>query len=195
VRFFEEFPQRLGLRDADCGFEQNGLLLVGRDDGAGQIMANSVERMSIAQGIDTRMVTSAQAQVLHPLVETKDANLFGWEPHSGFADPYQTTTSFAAAARKLGAEIELGCTATGLEVTGGAVEGVRTSKGLVAAPIVISCLNVWTGPLLGKWLDEDLPVQPEKHSLISLRANNQPHADSSGKPYPMHGARVFLTES
>lgn len=35
MRFFEEFPERLGLEDADCGFEQNGLLLVGNDDGAG----------------------------------------------------------------------------------------------------------------------------------------------------------------
>ena len=40
--------------------------------------------------------------------------------------------------------------------------------------------------LLGGWLDEELPVQPEKHSLISLRANNQRHADSkTGKQYPM----------
>ena len=109
---------------------------------------------------------------------------------SGYADPYQTTTSFAAAARALGANIELGCAATGLEVTAGEVQGVHTSKGLVAAPIVVSCLNVWSGPLLGKWLGEELPVQAEKHSLISLRANNQQHganSSSSGKfkQFPM----------
>eukprot|EP00729_Bicosta_minor_P012274 gene12273-23630_t len=190
VRFFEEFPERLGLEDADCGFEQNGLLLVGNDDGAGGVMAASVERMVTAQGIDTRLVTEAEAKALHPLVETADANVFGWEPKSGYADPYQTTTSFAAAARALGANIELGCAATGLEVTAGEIQGVHTSKGLVAAPIVVSCLNVWSGPLLGKWLGEELPVQAEKHSLISLRANNQQHganSSSSGKfkQFPM----------
>ena len=43
-------------------------------------MAASVERMVTAQGIDTRLVTEAEAKALHPLVETADANVFGWEP-------------------------------------------------------------------------------------------------------------------
>lgn len=145
-----------------------------------------------AAGVDTELVTAGRAAELHPLVRTDDAAVFGWEPKSGFADPYLTTTWLGRAARARGAELLLGCQATGLELCGGRVAGVHTDRhGLVAAPVVVSCLNIWTGPLLGDWLSEQLPVQPEKHSLISLRALGQPHTrpgpDGAGRlrPLPM----------
>lgn len=196
LRFFERFDERLRVGSGNAsaeefcaGLQQPGLLLVGADDALGHSMAASVQRLADEAAVDTRLVTRAEAEALHPLLETRDAGVFGFEPRSGFADPHLTTSAFARAARGLGAELLLGCAATGLDVVGGRVAGVRTDvHGLVKAPLVFSCLNIWTGPLLGAWLGACaggdgaapviLPVRPEKHSLISLRAR-EPHAHAA----------------
>ncbi len=183
VEYFENFRDELGDAEAESGFVRTGLLLVGADDETGHTMARTVGKLS-AEGIDTRLLTSAEARELCPPLELGDAAVFGWEPRSGYADPHLTTTSFARAARGLGTDLVLGCAATGLETRGGRVAGVRTeAHGTFESPLVVSCLNVWSGRVLGGWLGETLPVRPEKHSLVSVASGvQQRRADGSLLP-------------
>ena len=75
-------------------------------------------------GIDTMVVTAADLRDLAPMVSVSEDEAMGWEPQSGYADPYLVTSSYANAARDLGAEINLGLPSTGIEVDGGRVRAV-----------------------------------------------------------------------
>lgn len=184
IDFFQSFGHRLGDPTADAGFEQCGLLLVADDSLAGTMTSNIDQMRGL--GIETETITRTAAQKLHPLVQTDDATAFGWEPNSGFADPHLTTSSFARAAKRLGATTVYNCKVTGLEVAGGALTGVTTAQhGRFTAPITISCLNIWSQPTLGAWLGEELPVVAERHCLISLRAAGAPQRRPCGAILPM----------
>lgn len=182
--FWEHFQQHLG-GEADAGFVQAGLLHVAADNALGDSMRQTLAMMDDA-GIATQFVTKRRAKELHPLLNLDDVDIVSWEPRSGYADPYLASTSFAVAARARGAESFLGCEVTGLDIQGGKVSGVTTSShGSFDAPIVISCLNVWTGPLLAAWLDESIPVKAEKHCLVSVRAPGQAHRHADGRALPL----------
>ena len=48
VRWFEQFPKRLGSPDANAGFVRSGLLLVAAENSTGDVMCSSVERMAVS---------------------------------------------------------------------------------------------------------------------------------------------------
>ncbi|MCZ7667151.1 MAG: FAD-dependent oxidoreductase [Chloroflexi bacterium] len=77
-------------------------------------------------------------------------NLYGaYEPQSGYADPYLTVTSYAQAARRLGATIHQETQVTGIRMAEGKVQGVETDKGAFDAPVVLNCTGAWGR----KWLN------------------------------------------
>jgi sarcosine oxidase subunit beta len=93
-------------------------------------------------GINTSLVTAAEVKDLAPMLVVSEEEGLAWEPESGYADPYMVTTSYAARARELGAEIRLRTPAVGIKLVRGRVQGVITRQGTVDTPLVV----VATGP-------------------------------------------------
>jgi glycine/D-amino acid oxidase-like deaminating enzyme len=125
-------------------------------------------------GFDTHMINSSEAQHYHPQLSLDEVEHIGWEPLSGFADPYLTTMSFKRAAQQLGAEFLMETEVSGLLMRDAEVLGVQTSEGGTKSDIyagtTVSCLNIWT-PALSEWLGGyNLPMRLEKHHLIAVRA-------------------------
>jgi len=174
VRYFHNFKQELQDSDADAGFVQTGHMLVGGDDKLGAAMRGTVQSLA-SQGYETEMLDRETAREIHPQLKLDGVEHVGWEPGSGFADPYMTTTSFQQAARRHGCEFFMGCGATGLlrDVVSGAVRGVQTSEGDIEAGVVVSAMNIWTPSTLGAWLDMELPMRLEKHHLIAMRKRTE----------------------
>jgi glycine/D-amino acid oxidase-like deaminating enzyme len=56
---------------------------------------------------------------------------------------------------------------TNIHIRGGKVQGVSTSAGDIAAPMVIATAGPWSGPLL-KRLGVDLPLLPSRHQVMIL---------------------------
>ena len=84
------------------------------------------------------------------MVEVTEGEVLAWEPQSGYADPYLVTTSYAARARELGAEIMLRSPALGIEVVGGRVRAVMTPEGRVETEAVVVAAGPWSGKELAK---------------------------------------------
>ena len=56
-------------------------------------------------GISAALVTADELREIAPMLESYDGEGLAYEPESGYANPYLATTSYAARARELGADI------------------------------------------------------------------------------------------
>ena len=110
-------------------------------------------------GVPSRMVTMAEAARLSPLAGLDGVMAATFSPLDGHAAPEAVVQGYAAGARALGATVVTGCEATGIEVAGGAVRSVRTTRGDVETGTVVCCAGVWSRAL-GALVGVDLPVEP-----------------------------------
>lgn len=160
------FAQCEALLAAPCGFERTGsLLLAGAEEE--ERLATAVNQMQAAQ-VDTKLLTLAELAILEPRMTLEGMGVAAFTPDAGYADPALTTQALAAAARRLGVEVQQGRRVVGLWQEGGKVRGVETAVGPIQAPIVIVAAGPWSRDLLHT-AGITLPLQPLKHSVVCLR--------------------------
>jgi len=143
LKVFRNFDAMVG---GDCGFEAPGFVQIVNPAHADALRANVAMQQRL--GIDTRLVSREELTEISPDLRVDDVGAAAYEPGSGFADPNATTFALAAAARRLGATIETDCEALRIVTEGGRVAGVETSRGRVAAPVVVAVPGAWAGRLL-----------------------------------------------
>jgi sarcosine oxidase subunit beta len=143
LKVFRDFDAMVG---GDCGFEVPGFVQIVDPAHAEALRANVAMQQRL--GIDTRLVSRNELREISPDLRVDDVGAAAYEPGSGFADPSATTFAFAAAARRLGATIETDCEVLRIVTEGGRVAGVETSRGRVAAPVVVAVPGAWAGRLL-----------------------------------------------
>ncbi|HEX4440667.1 MAG TPA: FAD-binding oxidoreductase [Thermoanaerobaculia bacterium] len=124
--------------------------------------------MQREHGVDARVVTRDELAEIEPDWVVDDVPLAAWEPGSGYGDGAGVATDFLERARELGASYASATRVTGFRVAGGAVTGVDTDRGPVAAPTVVSAVGPWSRPLFAG-VGFDLPIEPEYHEVAVLR--------------------------
>lgn len=135
---FQHFDDRVG---GECGFRQTGfVVMVPATDRPG-LEANLALQRRV--GIETELVEGAALGDLLPGVNTTDLVAAAFEPASGYADPHLTTTAYAEAARRHGAEFLLDHEVTGLRFAGQRVTHVRTRPDEIATGAVVNCAGPW----------------------------------------------------
>ena len=163
LRVFRDFAAEVG---GDCGFEAPGFVQIVDPAHAEALRANVAMQRRL--GIDTRLVSREELTEISPDLRVDDVGAAAYEPGSGFADPNATTFAFAAAARRLGATIETDCEVLRILTEGGRVAGVETSRGRVAAPVVVAVPGAWAGRLLDP-LDLDFGLTPYRIQVSIFR--------------------------
>jgi sarcosine oxidase subunit beta len=97
-------------------------------------------------------------------------------PQDGIGDPNGMTQGYATAARRLGVKIRTGVAATGIRHSGGKIEGVETSQGMIACGSVVNA----TGPharAVASWAGIDLPVFPQRRHVYATHPFAQAPVD------------------
>ena len=112
-----------------------------------------------AHGVPSRLVDPAEAKRLSPLAGVDGVIAATFCPIDGHASPESVVQGYAAGARAHGAAIETGCGLTGIEVEGGEIRAVQTSRGRVETSTVICAAGVWS-PAVGAMVGLQLPVVP-----------------------------------
>jgi sarcosine oxidase subunit beta len=110
-------------------------------------------------GVPSRLVDAAEASRLSPLAGVDGVIAATFCPIDGHASPESVVAGYAAGARSYGAEIETGCDLTAIEVEGGEIRAVQTSRGRVETSIVICAAGVWSAAV-GELVGLSLPVVP-----------------------------------
>src|SRR5262245_57072781 len=154
LRWFEHWGDLVG---GDPGFHRTGLAnLVAREDHA-KLRRNVAMLQEV--GVETQLVGPEELVELEPGMLVAEDELAAYEPRSGYADPAATTRAMADAARRVGADIREGVTATAIRTDRDRVAGVETTRGFVASPVVVLANGAWSVPL-ARALGMEIPIEP-----------------------------------
>ena len=163
LQIYRDFQQRLG---GPSGFVETGyFVMVGEEDR--EAMESNVA-LNRTVGIDTYLVSLEEAATIAPMLDVNGVVAVAYEPRSGYADPYAVTTTYARAARELGATVQMQAEVVSLQVEDGRVTGVVTSQGIVETNTVVVAAGPWAPKLLGP-LGFDIPLEPVRHQVVQIQ--------------------------
>ena len=168
LEIFQDFQAYLEDEEAESGFVNSGYLILA---GEGEIARRMRENLALQAevGAETFEIGAEEARARHPWLDLDDIALIGYEPRSGYADPYLTTTSFARAARRLGVALKTECRVTGLPRSGDRLTGVETTAGRISAAQVVLAMGPWTRGLADA-LGLDLRLEVSRHVVLTFKA-------------------------
>lgn len=148
----------------DPGLKQNGSLLLALTP---ERMAAYEQQVTLARknGVEAKFLSSQEMRGLSPALNTAEVLGGFFVPRDGHLDPRQLALAYAAAAKDLGATIQLDTAVRGLHVDQGKVLGVETNKGAIAADHVVITTGPWVGQF-AKMAGYDLAMQPIRHQRV-----------------------------
>ncbi len=153
----------------DVLFSQRGVLNLAHSL---QDVRDSVRRVEANRlnGVDAEWLTPEQVKEVCPIVNVSPYVRYPvlgatFQPRAGIAKHDWVAWAYARAADALGVDLIQGCEVTGIDVQDGAVTGVRTSRGPIAAGRVALCAAGHSSVLAGM-VGLRLPI--ESHPLQAL---------------------------
>ncbi|MCL6451381.1 MAG: FAD-binding oxidoreductase [Acetobacteraceae bacterium] len=168
---FERFADEVGM---ELDLRRPGyLLLAVGPAGAARLRAEAA--MQRRAGAPVELLEAGEVGARWPAVSHRDVALAAYCPLDGYADPYTVCAGYAAAARRLGAEIREGVEVRAVWTVGGRAEGVITSSGeRLGAGAVILAAGVWSRGL-AQGVGLDLPALPyPRHCFMAYKAGLPP---------------------
>ncbi|WP_217641813.1 FAD-dependent oxidoreductase [Arthrobacter sp. UCD-GKA] len=117
-------------------------------------------------GLEARMVDSAEAKALHPLIDENQVLGALHIPSDGLASSVLAVQLLRERAESRGAVFIGSAPVTGVERHAGRVTGVRSGDTVFPADIVVSAAGFW-GPAVGDLIGMKVPLVPLAHQYIT----------------------------
>lgn len=162
VQRFEQFEKEM---DADPGFRQVGYLFLLSNEQEIAIFRDSVA-LQRRLGVGTEWLSPDEVKARWPFLNMEDILAATYNATDGYGDPYGVAMGYAQQARRLGARILTQVEATGIDVAGGRVRGVRTTKGSIATATVVNTGGPYAH-LVSQMAGVDLPTQPYRRQVFA----------------------------
>jgi sarcosine oxidase subunit beta len=163
LKIFANFPDVIG---GDAGFHRTGYLILGPEEHRRPM--ETVFKAQNEHGIDTKVLSPAEARELHPLVQVDDVGVIGYDSLAGYCDPYLVTTSYANRAKELGVKVLTDTPVTGLQLNG--TKTVQTPQGDFESPIVVIANGPWAN-FTAKTIGLKFSYVVSRHKVITLKIN------------------------
>jgi 4-methylaminobutanoate oxidase (formaldehyde-forming) len=125
--------------------------------------------MAQAQGVETHVISVAEAAARWPLMESSDLVGAVWLPNDAKANPSDITQALARGARNRGVRILERTKVTGFARERGRVTSVRTARGDVECEVVVNCGGQWA-KALGEQVGVTVPLYSAEHYYIVTEA-------------------------
>src|SRR5262245_43224768 len=164
VAVFRDWNETIGA--GDPGFRPVGLLVLAGPNEAPHLEANAERAQAL--GARVKLISPDDARAIVPQLVTDDVALASYEAESRYADASSTANSLVNRARELGATIVQYAQVDAILTSGSRVTGVRTTTGMVSAPIVVNCAGLWAARLLAP-LGVEISVKPTRHQMCFFR--------------------------
>lgn len=161
IEKFERLQEELGM---DCGLHQGGYLVVAYRDSEFERLKESM-RLQNSLGINTRVVSYAEAREICPGLSAEDAVGFTFHDRDGHADPFLTTFAYTEAARRLGVKFLRFTEVKAIKAVAGRVKGVETNRGDFDAPVVVNAAGGYAQHV-AKMAGVDIPNFSERHEIL-----------------------------
>jgi sarcosine oxidase subunit beta len=117
-------------------------------------------------GVQTDWLEPNEVRRRLPMMRFDDALGATFHAKDGLADPNSIVQGYAARARQLGARLLTGCPATEIEVSGGRVRSVLTSRGRIACRHVVDAAGPWLAAV-GHMAGLAIPVEPIRRQMAT----------------------------
>jgi sarcosine oxidase subunit beta len=142
-------------------FSQRGHLTLAHNDSSLRTMRWRAEVNKLS-GVDSEVIDPDEIKRLVPFMDTSDRTRYPimgalFHPPGGIIRHDAVNWGYARAADALGVHIHQNTEVTGIDVAGGRVRGVRTSRGTIAAPVVVNCTAGWAS-LVAAMAGVGLPI-------------------------------------
>ncbi|HJQ22509.1 MAG TPA: FAD-binding oxidoreductase [Blastocatellia bacterium] len=166
IDFFSRFEELTGNT---AQYRPHGYLFIATRPAHLEYLENN-RRIQAAHGLtNVQAVTRDDILDIIPQINSRDILGGSFCPTDGFVDPYSVMVGFAGRARERGARLLLDTEVTGLDIDGGKVKGVHTSRGYVATPTVVNAAGPWA-KLVAAMAGVQLPVEPLRRKLVHTQA-------------------------
>jgi len=163
VRIFEQLEEELG---ASIGFRQGGYLIaINEEEDMQQVQQNVAMQRSL--GLDIAILDPDAITDIVPILDVKGMRSIGatFCPTDGHADPFKTTYAYANAAYHAGTSIYLHSEIMDILTKNGTIQGVRTDKKTIQAPVVVNAAGAWSKQIAAM-VGLKLPNIPFKKEII-----------------------------
>ncbi|HEX6335799.1 MAG TPA: FAD-dependent oxidoreductase [Jiangellaceae bacterium] len=151
VRFYDRSVRLYESLAADLNFNvmfsQRGHLTLAHSDSALRTMRWRAE-VNKLQGVDSSVIGPSETAELIPLLDVSDEPRFPilgglWHPPGGIVRHDAVVWGYARAADTAGVHVHQETEVVGIDVAGGKVRGVRTSRGPISTSGVVVCTAGW----------------------------------------------------
>ena len=116
-------------------------------------------------GLPVEMVDLSEIRKLSPTLVGDSIVGGSYSPNCGNANPILTTRGFASAGVREGVKIFEKTEVTDIQVSGGEIQGVSTTRGKVSTPILVNAAGAWA-PHVGKMVGLEIPIRPSRDQLM-----------------------------
>lgn len=142
-------------------FEQRGHLTLAHNDGSLRTMRWRAE-VNKVQGVDSEVIGPDEIKRLVPYMDTSPQARYPilgalYHPPGGTIRHDAVNWGYARAADRYGVQIHQNTEVLGIDVEGDRVTGVSTTRGHVAAPVVLNCTAGWSS-LVSAMAGVSMPV-------------------------------------
>ncbi|HZH32967.1 MAG TPA: FAD-binding oxidoreductase [Pyrinomonadaceae bacterium] len=165
IEFFTRFEEATGH---PCGYEPAGYLFVATSEAHLDYLKQTRERQRAEGLANVELVGADEIARRVPGLRTKDVLGGSFCQTDGFIAPLKVLHGFMARATARGVRLWTEAQVTKIEVAGGRVAGVETSRGRIETRAVVNATGAWaagTARLAGV----EIPVVPLRRQLVSVR--------------------------
>jgi glycine/D-amino acid oxidase-like deaminating enzyme len=147
------------------GLYRSGSLKVARSPALATQLQEEMSRAA-AYGVAARLIDAQAASALMPQLRADHAGAIAYYPDDIYLDPALFTRGVVHAAADRGAELMPETTVEEILLEQDRVTGLRTSRGLLSAPIVVDAAGAWARGLARM---ARLPMIAVRHQLLVTR--------------------------
>jgi sarcosine oxidase subunit beta len=174
----------------DIGLDQVGYLFLLREPEHVAGFERSVALQN-DHGMPARMISTAEAVELCPLID-RDAFIgAALSPADGHARPVAAATRYLEDAMRHGARIHTNCGVTGIDVRDGEIAAVETEHGTFATPTVVCAAGAWSREI-GAMAGVALEIEPLRRQIV---IGDRPPGAPARLPFTIDYASTFYFHS
>jgi 4-methylaminobutanoate oxidase (formaldehyde-forming) len=165
VQYSAELYQKLEAETGQAtGWKQCGSVLVARTPERVTLFRR-IHAAARAQGVACEIISPKEAGEKYPVMRTDDLLGALWLPDDAKVNPADVTQALARGARQNGARIIEQTRVTAIHRKDGVATGVATSRGDIAAEIVINCAGQWAKQV-GRMCGVSVPLHSAEHMYV-----------------------------
>lgn len=156
------FAQQLGI---NVWFRRGGYLFLAREERTVRQLERAA-RLHERHGLRTRLIDPKKAEALVPGLDATGVRAASFNPDDGVVFPWPFVWGYARGAIEKGVRVEPFTQVTGIDVSDGRVQGVRTDRGRVQAKTVVIAAGAWS-PQVARLAGVELPNRPYRHEICT----------------------------